>query len=565
MKCYTLICLLIPTVLSWKPISGPTSFSITQSHPALPVAQKLIGKPSGSGSLDAIATYHNGNSFLDENAQGHEDTLFQNNPEGRILSAKPYYHNQIYESIAPTALTGFHGIGGDSCSADKFALDHEGTVQFDASIPSLDQFTLCTWMRFTNHSGDHVLFTYSVNDEPREIQLWIANARGSSFISLAVHGQSLFRLNYPFRMRMWHHACASWNGKTGEWQVWIKAERVGRGFHNRLVNFKVRPHGEVFAGGQSITGHITENLHAEVTFVQLYKIALSAGKAHRDHKHHHVHHFDHNGPITATTTPPPPPSQRPQLVNPLLANGQFPTRVRINLAGAQSTPAPPVALPVQGLPSQLVGGVVPQPNQATITTQFVNGQYHTGSRIISEQLLTGNLLQQNNIHPSQSSQFSFPSIGLAPQSNIQFIDTLTPSKHFLFKREKKTKKRQTDNKDVATADDKKVEKRGLIQLGDGSIIDDSLLGNSEPYAFDGLAQFGDPQFKAHLSKMMNLEDQIKEHDREPAEGEVQAVMAICSACDIEPFEGALVLAWKDAHGRPHNALRAKTMGGCGNF
>lgn len=35
-------------------------------------------------------------------------------------------------------------------------------------------------------------------------------------------------------MRKWHHACASWNGKTGEWQLWVKAERVGRGFHNRV-------------------------------------------------------------------------------------------------------------------------------------------------------------------------------------------------------------------------------------------------------------------------------------------------------------------------------------------
>lgn len=54
---------------------------------------------------------------------------------------------------------------------------------------------------------------------------------------MAVHGQSLFRLNYPFRMRRWHHACASWNGKTGEWQLWVKGERVGRGFHNRVSTF----------------------------------------------------------------------------------------------------------------------------------------------------------------------------------------------------------------------------------------------------------------------------------------------------------------------------------------
>lgn len=35
-------------------------------------------------------------------------------------------------------------------------------------------------------------------------------------------------------MRIWHHVCASWNGKTGEWQLWVKGERIGRGFHNRV-------------------------------------------------------------------------------------------------------------------------------------------------------------------------------------------------------------------------------------------------------------------------------------------------------------------------------------------
>lgn len=49
------------------------------------------------------------------------------------------------------------------CSVDKFAIEHEGTVQYDQSLPKLDQFTICNWMRFTNHSGDHVMFTYAGN------------------------------------------------------------------------------------------------------------------------------------------------------------------------------------------------------------------------------------------------------------------------------------------------------------------------------------------------------------------------------------------------------------------
>lgn len=83
--------------------------------------------------------------------------------------------------------------------------------------------------------------------------------------------------------------------------------------HNcNLVNFSqivgqsVKPHGILFSGGPSITGPVADDLHMEITMLQIYKVALSAGKAHRDHKHHHVHHFDHDGLATTTPAPPPP-------------------------------------------------------------------------------------------------------------------------------------------------------------------------------------------------------------------------------------------------------------------
>lgn len=74
----------------------------------------------------------------------------------------------------------------------------------------------------------------------------------------------------------------------------------------QLVNHVLEPHGVAFSGGPSITGPVAKGHHVEITMVQLYKVALSAGKAHRDHKHHHVHHFDHNGPIEPTTPAPTP-------------------------------------------------------------------------------------------------------------------------------------------------------------------------------------------------------------------------------------------------------------------
>uniref|UniRef100_A0AAG5D479 Pentraxin (PTX) domain-containing protein n=1 Tax=Anopheles atroparvus TaxID=41427 RepID=A0AAG5D479_ANOAO len=470
-------------------------------------------------------------------------------------------------------LAAFHDTGDDTCSFEKYAFDHDGTVKYSNKLPALSQFTLCAWMRFTNHSGDHTIITYSVEKEPREIQLWISNSMGMSFISLAVHGQSLFRLNYPFKMRKWHHACASWNGKTGEWQLWIKAERVGRGFHNRLVNYEIQPYGTLFSGGPSITGLTDVGLHFELTAVQLYKVALSAGKAHRDHKHHHVHHFDHNGGEVSSTTPATQVASAPQPANPLLANGQIPTRVKINLAqGAGQQNGGSLGIPTKGLPSQLVGGFSPSaglPGSPTVTTNFVNGQFSTGVRFLQEQLVSNSVLGQfprsggvsstgGFTFPSESSSSGIGSLGPAGPSSgaysiVQLPTDNSPRK--LFKRQTLKSKATT----ASASDDASKAKRELLQLQDGS-----LLQTSE-YIFDGLAEFGLPDFKNKLGRETDIEDEIREHDKEPAEEEVRAVQHICSKCAPEPFAKALVFAWKDAETELGGALQAKASSRCGHF
>lgn len=47
------------------------------------------------------------------------------------------------------------------CPVEKYAFDGDGVVEYHSSLPKMEQFTLCAWMRFTNHSGDHTIFTYS--------------------------------------------------------------------------------------------------------------------------------------------------------------------------------------------------------------------------------------------------------------------------------------------------------------------------------------------------------------------------------------------------------------------
>lgn len=237
-----------------------------------------------------------------------------------------------------------------------------------------------------------------------------------------------------------------------------------------------------------------------------------------------------------------------QPINPLLANGQFPTRVRINLAEAQQQPE----LQPQQLPS--------------VNTNFVRGQFHVGSRNLQQQLINGNILQQrqpqrpaaqaaplfqssNAVQFPESNRQSFMSSSsfsnFGSPANFEIIDEADlPDLRFKRSSEKKTNK-----------------KRELVTLTDGSIVDDSFFDTDW---YDGLAQFGSTGLKQSLTKRDNIEDQVKEHDREPAEGEVDAVRSFCNYCLLQPFQTALVLAWKSASAS-HGVLKASASTTCANF
>ncbi|XP_043071958.1 uncharacterized protein LOC6566372 isoform X2 [Drosophila grimshawi] len=302
------------------------------------------------------------------------------------------------------------------------------------------------------------------------------------------------------------------------------------------------------SGGSSVTGEVSHGLHFEVTLVQIYRVALSAGKAHRDHKHHHVHHFDHEGQEVSSTARAPPMINRPQPMHSLLASGQIPTRVRINLANSAPTQKPTGTVEFQ--PQQQ-----PQQQAITLNTNFVNGQINAGSRLVAQQLLGISPITQSHRRPNPGAEPGRFHM-LSNAANVQFIDETET--HIQFKRQANAKGAKDDIKD------KKLRKRGLVLLEDGSLVDDGL-DESSSSKYNGLADFGGQQFKHDLTLKMTLEEEISSHDREPAEEEVSAVMAICSNCDPEPFQGAIVFAWKDVNEHMNNTLKGLSVGTCGHF
>lgn len=74
----------------------------------------------------------------------------------------------------------------------------------------------------------------------RVIYSWIENTPDKTYYSLAVNGHTIYRINYPEKLFKWYQVCQSWNGHTGEWQLWINTERVGRGFYNLVSVIKIK-------------------------------------------------------------------------------------------------------------------------------------------------------------------------------------------------------------------------------------------------------------------------------------------------------------------------------------
>ncbi|KAL1514175.1 hypothetical protein ABEB36_003474 [Hypothenemus hampei] len=504
-------------------------------------------------------------------------------------SWQPLLHNDFFHGPAKSSFGsgGFGLLGGgyhpeesipesnqDQCALYKVGFTQDlyfQYVQYKTDIPDLKQFTLCYWAKFTNHSNDHPIFSYAVDGQPKAINALITNTERSSYFSLNIDGHTFYRLNYPLRLNRWYHTCQSWNGKTGEWQIWVNAERVGRGFHNRLVGHVI-PSGGIAITGQSqnqLGGGFEEGFEApkgsggmlgEVTMLQLYSVALTAGKAHKDHKHHHAHQYDHNG--NAITTPAPTTTIRPSLpTHPLLTGGQLNRGTRINFATGQQ---PQV---IQGQQynvgfanGQLVGGIVTQQltkgaQQAAQLAQI--GQPGIQQQIVPQQFVQQALLPQGaGSFGTQSFTLDDVSYGtrhsarLRNPANVQYIDTY--GGHALFKRHNKADKIESKSEEAVYEHQPKFgdklpetsakQKRELFIAG-GTLFDDGLVNGpsvgSAAYQQSllyGLAGIGNNE--------PILKQQKESDEREPAEAEVKAVMNICTGCDPEPFDKALVFGWR---------------------
>jgi hypothetical protein len=323
----------------------------------------------------------------------------------------------------------------------------------------------------------------------------------------------------------------------------------------------------------------------EVTQLYLYKAALAAGKAHRDHKHHHGNHEEFTTPEPPSVSTGPPLPSHPlliagQLIPRLNVNAQLGSRLRL-----QNPPTPHPGNPLLASPLlQQAAGItssITLPGVSPFSIQHAPAV--TGSLLDSSSLL--------GIHKDSSSILNIQhplfkreeghSTSAAVQNSTTTRTKRSPSnnkKKFhpkKYHQEMESQKIQSrvresngslavtaaqstvrgSNGSLAiTAADKHAEHKIIKRAISFSDDDDngpylasqgpSLIGSTAIGLLGGDFNpiSGSRQHDDDPSGTSSTEE---DYPREPAEGEVRQVMNICSGCDPEPFKKAEIISWRN--------------------
>lgn len=77
-----------------------------------------------------------------------------------LFPESPSFSSLVAQSYQPTSLH----EGTDQCEIYKVGFKQDlyfQYIQYKADVPTLKEFTLCYWAKYTNHSNDHPIFSYA--------------------------------------------------------------------------------------------------------------------------------------------------------------------------------------------------------------------------------------------------------------------------------------------------------------------------------------------------------------------------------------------------------------------
>ncbi|XP_055970268.1 pentraxin-related protein PTX3 [Sorex fumeus] len=113
----------------------------------------------------------------------------------------------------------------------------------------LEAFSACLWVKATDVLNRTVLFSYSTQRSPRELQLYL----GAGALELLVGGeQGRLRVEIHVAPGAWSHVCGSWSSARGLGALWVNGALVGSA--EDLALGHVVPAGGLLQLGQERSG-----------------------------------------------------------------------------------------------------------------------------------------------------------------------------------------------------------------------------------------------------------------------------------------------------------------------
>ncbi|XP_058617157.1 adhesion G-protein coupled receptor D2 isoform X3 [Onychostoma macrolepis] len=108
---------------------------------------------------------------------------------------------------------------------------HRKSARLRHKFPNMEALTVCAHLQLdpTSH-GLSTVFSYAIQSFIKEFQLQ-AQITGNEPVHLAllVHGSNTSYITGFPNDASWHFVCASWDGNTGKWVIWVDGAVVGSG------------------------------------------------------------------------------------------------------------------------------------------------------------------------------------------------------------------------------------------------------------------------------------------------------------------------------------------------
>ncbi|PNF27594.1 hypothetical protein B7P43_G02274 [Cryptotermes secundus] len=130
---------------------------------------------------------------------------------------------------------------------------HDSTFQFlryQVEIPELHDFTFCIWVKSSNFSNPHPLFSYSKDETERLLRLWLEPPLPGrrAHVKFEVLKQDVMSAPIDIALEHWYHFCQSWSNTAGQWALYINGKLAATGEDWQTTGLVIPGGGDVVVG-----------------------------------------------------------------------------------------------------------------------------------------------------------------------------------------------------------------------------------------------------------------------------------------------------------------------------